>query len=119
VILTHNVALLDRDFSNVHVRPDLPTFLQIIVDLVDFVANVNIISVKNTGCNFNYNKFPLVVDECALGTHRCDPIAQCTDTPEAYTCKCPDGFQDVSPDKQKNPGRQCEKGKVNFMVYNA
>ncbi|ETN68365.1 EGF-like domain protein [Necator americanus] len=49
-----------------------------------------------------------VVDECSLGTHTCDPNADCVDTPEGYTCRCKAGWQDASRDL-RNPGRICKK----------
>ncbi|KAK6743395.1 hypothetical protein RB195_010571 [Necator americanus] len=52
-----------------------------------------------------------VVDECSLGTHTCDPNADCVDTPEGYTCRCKAGWQDASRDL-RNPGRICKKANV-------
>ncbi|KAK6041314.1 hypothetical protein COOONC_21180, partial [Cooperia oncophora] len=55
-----------------------------------------------------------VVDECSLGTHTCDPNADCVDTPEGYTCRCKAGWKDSSRDPLRNPGRVCRKGTVSF-----
>jgi hypothetical protein len=33
-----------------------------------------------------------LVDECADGSHNCDPQAQCTDTADSFTCTCNDGY---------------------------
>ncbi len=38
------------------------------------------------------------VDECAVGTHTCDPEAACVNEPGAYRCLCPAGFS----------GRDCD-----------
>ena len=32
------------------------------------------------------------IDECSLGTHSCDPNAECIDLLEGYTCECQSGF---------------------------
>ena len=32
------------------------------------------------------------IDECAEGTHMCDPLAFCIDTEGSYTCICNDGY---------------------------
>ena len=50
-----------------------------------------------------------MVDECSLGTHTCDPHADCVDTPDGYTCRCKAGWQDASREL-RNPGRICKKG---------
>jgi cysteine-rich repeat protein len=43
-------------------------------------------------------------DECALGTHTCDPLVTCTDTEDGYTCgACPSGYDDV-----KSDGTSCQ-----------
>uniref|UniRef100_A0A914WTS8 EGF-like domain-containing protein n=1 Tax=Plectus sambesii TaxID=2011161 RepID=A0A914WTS8_9BILA len=49
-------------------------------------------------------------NECRLGTHRCDPNAECIDTKEAYSCRCKPGWIDTSPDLVGAPGRVCGKG---------
>lgn len=36
----------------------------------------------------------------------CDPIATCQDQQEGYTCTCPIGAKDISPNPSK-PGRKC------------
>ncbi|GMS89864.1 hypothetical protein PENTCL1PPCAC_12039, partial [Pristionchus entomophagus] len=46
-------------------------------------------------------------DECAAQSHDCDSAAVCLDTPDGFTCLCPTGFADVSPDPAKKPGRIC------------
>ncbi|KRZ75495.1 Transmembrane cell adhesion receptor mua-3, partial [Trichinella papuae] len=51
----------------------------------------------------------LVIDECHLGIHHCDPVATCIDTPQSYTCVCPDNWLDVSDDVALKPGRRCQK----------
>lgn len=53
-----------------------------------------------------------VVDECSLGTHTCDPNADCVDTPEGYTCRCRSGWKDSSRDPLRNPGRVCRKADI-------
>ena len=32
-------------------------------------------------------------DECAVGTHRCDSLATCVNTPGDYSCHCPTGYR--------------------------
>ncbi|VDK31446.1 unnamed protein product [Gongylonema pulchrum] len=44
------------------------------------------------------------VDECALGLTNCSAVAICTDLPNGYECRCPDGYVDGSPSE---PGRVC------------
>ncbi|VDO64091.1 unnamed protein product [Heligmosomoides polygyrus] len=51
-----------------------------------------------------------LVDECSLGTHTCDPNADCVDTPDGYTCRCKAGWRDSSRDPLRSPGRICRKG---------
>ena len=52
----------------------------------------------------------LAENECALGTHQCNPNADCIDTANGYSCRCKSGWSDVSPDPLRAPGRQCRKG---------
>lgn len=33
------------------------------------------------------------VDECALGRSRCRGLAQCTNVPGSYECRCPPGYR--------------------------
>jgi len=33
------------------------------------------------------------IDECSMGTHTCDPNANCTDTDGSYNCMCMNGFE--------------------------
>ncbi|VDN07984.1 unnamed protein product [Thelazia callipaeda] len=47
---------------------------------------------------------PEDVDECALGLHNCSAVAICTDLPNGYECRCPEGYVDGNP---KLPGRIC------------
>lgn len=35
----------------------------------------------------------VVTDECALGTHGCDPLARCVDKDPGYACVCPEGYE--------------------------
>ncbi|CAJ0578738.1 unnamed protein product, partial [Mesorhabditis spiculigera] len=44
------------------------------------------------------------VNECALGLTNCSGVAECTDRPIGYTCRCPDGYIDGNLDE---PGRVC------------
>ncbi|GMS89863.1 hypothetical protein PENTCL1PPCAC_12038, partial [Pristionchus entomophagus] len=44
------------------------------------------------------------VNECALGLTNCSGVAECTDKPLGYECKCPEGYIDGNPDE---PGRVC------------
>ncbi|KAK6017312.1 EGF-like domain protein, partial [Ostertagia ostertagi] len=44
------------------------------------------------------------VNECALGLTNCSGVAECIDRPIGYTCRCPEGYIDGSPDE---PGRVC------------
>ncbi|CAD5215432.1 unnamed protein product [Bursaphelenchus okinawaensis] len=48
-------------------------------------------------------------NECALGTHECDPNAECLKTKTGYTCRCNAGFSDSSVDKLHYPGRSCKQ----------
>jgi len=32
------------------------------------------------------------VDECAMNTHTCSPLAICHNTPDSYYCTCPPGY---------------------------
>ncbi|CAB3402805.1 unnamed protein product [Caenorhabditis bovis] len=53
-----------------------------------------------------------LVNECLdASLNSCDPAATCIDLDDGYTCKCPLGSKDESPDA-KLPGRSC-KGLVN------
>lgn len=53
-----------------------------------------------------------MVNECLdASLNSCDAAATCIDLEDGYTCKCPLGSKDESPD-DKLPGRQC-KGLVN------
>lgn len=49
------------------------------------------------------------MDECQMGLTDCDPKAICLDMTHGYTCKCPHGFADKSPDPVNKPGRICSK----------
>ncbi|KAF7632829.1 hypothetical protein Mgra_00007760 [Meloidogyne graminicola] len=40
----------------------------------------------------------------------CDSVAECdSDQPGYFQCKCPSGYLDISPNKEKMPGRICKK----------
>ncbi|KAK6027850.1 EGF-like domain protein, partial [Ostertagia ostertagi] len=58
-----------------------------------------------------------VVDECSLGTHTCDPNADCVDTPEGYTCRCKTGWKDSSRDPLRSPGRVCRKERDGLYAF--
>ena len=47
-----------------------------------------------------------VVNECKTKQHDCDPRAMCRDEAVGYSCHCPFGFADVSPNST-HPGRVC------------
>src|SRR5262245_6046094 len=49
-------------------------------------------------------------DECANGTDDCSADADCTDTPESFTCTCHPGFT--------GDGRTCTRVCANVVVYN-
>lgn len=44
------------------------------------------------------------VDECALGLTNCSGVAECTNLPVGYACKCPNNFIDGNP---AEPGTIC------------
>lgn len=41
------------------------------------------------------------IDECAMGTHDCHPMAFCNNTPGSFICICPTGYQ--------GNGRKCSQ----------
>jgi len=41
---------------------------------------------------YNPSECDQAFDECAAGTHNCDANAECTDTDDAFTCECNDGY---------------------------
>uniref|UniRef100_A0A915KG38 EGF-like domain-containing protein n=1 Tax=Romanomermis culicivorax TaxID=13658 RepID=A0A915KG38_ROMCU len=44
-------------------------------------------------CPNGEDENPALVDECALGKNKCDPMATCTNIPDgAYACKCKPGY---------------------------
>ncbi|KIH53759.1 calcium binding EGF domain protein [Ancylostoma duodenale] len=43
------------------------------------------------------------------GKHDCDPSAICHDNEQSFSCECPAGFIDRSPNKLHRPGRVCVK----------
>ncbi|VDK67366.1 unnamed protein product [Anisakis simplex] len=48
------------------------------------------------------------VNECLDSSlNDCDPVATCHDQQGGYTCVCPVGAKDVSPDPSNKPGRKC------------
>ncbi|ETN68363.1 hypothetical protein NECAME_05637 [Necator americanus] len=47
-----------------------------------------------------------VVDECETKQHDCDAKAMCRDEAVGFSCHCPFGFADISPNSTK-PGRVC------------
>ncbi|KIH67953.1 hypothetical protein ANCDUO_01711 [Ancylostoma duodenale] len=47
-----------------------------------------------------------VVNECETKQHDCDPRAMCRDEAVGYSCHCPFGFADISPNSTR-PGRVC------------
>ncbi|KJH49048.1 calcium binding EGF domain protein [Dictyocaulus viviparus] len=47
-----------------------------------------------------------LVDECSTKQHDCDPKALCRDKAIGFSCHCPFGYSDSSPDRNK-PGRVC------------
>ncbi|VDP18830.1 unnamed protein product, partial [Onchocerca flexuosa] len=50
------------------------------------------------------------VDECASRTKNdCDENAECIDKPIGYTCRCRNGYLDISEGGARNPGRRCHK----------
>ncbi|KIH52482.1 hypothetical protein ANCDUO_17417, partial [Ancylostoma duodenale] len=46
------------------------------------------------------------VNECETKQHDCDPRAMCRDEAVGYSCHCPFGFADISPNSTR-PGRVC------------
>ncbi|KAI1731796.1 calcium-binding EGF domain-containing protein [Ditylenchus destructor] len=51
-----------------------------------------------------------LTNECALGIHDCSRDGGiCEDTPDSYTCRCAINYLDVSPDRNRRPGRKCKK----------
>ena len=40
----------------------------------------------------NHSPLPDDVDECADGTDNCDDNAECTNTPDGFTCACNPGY---------------------------
>ncbi|CAJ0943046.1 unnamed protein product, partial [Mesorhabditis belari] len=50
------------------------------------------------------------VNECLdRSLNDCDEVAVCEDRPQGFTCRCPVGMQDRSPDPINRPGRKCFK----------
>ena len=48
------------------------------------------------------------VNECLdASLNDCDPVATCKDLDDGYTCSCPAGTKDVSPNPHTKPGRSC------------
>ncbi|VDK71684.1 unnamed protein product [Litomosoides sigmodontis] len=41
------------------------------------------------------------IDECVMGTHDCNPVAHCNNTPGSFTCVCPTGY--------RGNGRKCSQ----------
>ncbi|VDN05892.1 unnamed protein product, partial [Thelazia callipaeda] len=50
-----------------------------------------------------------LINECQEGLSDCDPKAKCIDMTSGYTCKCPHGFTDLSPNPTSKPGRICSQ----------
>ncbi|CAB3403060.1 unnamed protein product [Caenorhabditis bovis] len=51
-----------------------------------------------------------LVNECARATtNDCAPNAKCIDKPDGYTCRCQEGFIDISSGGARKPGRKCTK----------
>nr|CDQ06675.2 BMA-MUP-4 [Brugia malayi] len=51
-----------------------------------------------------------LVDECASkAANQCDENADCIDKPIGYTCRCRNGYVDISEGGARNPGRKCHK----------
>ncbi|KAK6012089.1 EGF-like domain protein, partial [Ostertagia ostertagi] len=48
-------------------------------------------------------------NECETGKHDCDQSAICHDNEQSFSCECPTGFVDRSPNKLHRPGRVCVK----------
>jgi hypothetical protein len=45
--------------------------------------------------------------------HDCDPVAECdSEQPGYFQCKCPAGYADISPDRARQPGRKCQRGRL-------
>ncbi|OZC08479.1 hypothetical protein X798_04540 [Onchocerca flexuosa] len=63
-------------------------------------------------CPINYGrdeatKSCVVINECEFPQlNDCHPNADCIDEPTSYTCRCKQGFMDISPNKK--PGRVCQ-----------
>ena len=63
---------------------------------------INTIGSFMCGCKHGFDMNPDKVcrmDECILGIHDCNPMATCVDTPLAFDCVCPDGYE--------GDGREC------------
>ncbi|VDN40780.1 unnamed protein product [Gongylonema pulchrum] len=63
-------------------------------------------------CPINYSRDPTTkscttIDECQFPQlNDCHPSAECIDKPVSYTCRCKQGFKDISPGDK--PGRVCQ-----------
>ncbi|KAK0416184.1 hypothetical protein QR680_012332 [Steinernema hermaphroditum] len=68
--------------------------------------------VPKCACPINYARDPstracTVINECQFPQlNDCHPSAECLDQPVAYTCRCRQGFKDLSP--ANRPGRNCQ-----------
>ncbi|KHN76197.1 Transmembrane cell adhesion receptor mua-3 [Toxocara canis] len=68
--------------------------------------------VPKCACPINYSRDPAsnsctVINECEFPQlNDCHPSAECIDKPVSYTCRCRDGFKDLS--LSDKPGRNCQ-----------
>ncbi|VDP05611.1 unnamed protein product [Soboliphyme baturini] len=65
-------------------------------------------------CPPNFSRLPdgrcKVANECfEPGMNDCSADAICIDEPESYRCECKPGYDDLSEDKVRFPGRICKK----------
>uniref|UniRef100_F1KPJ6 Transmembrane cell adhesion receptor mua-3 n=1 Tax=Ascaris suum TaxID=6253 RepID=F1KPJ6_ASCSU len=68
--------------------------------------------VPKCACPINYSRDTstnscTVINECEFPQlNDCHPSAECIDKPVSYSCKCREGFKDISPSSR--PGRNCQ-----------
>lgn len=76
--------------------------------------------VPKCACPGSYSRDPTtnactVINECQFPQlNDCHPNAECIDQPNSYTCRCRQGFMDISP--KDKPGRSCQPCKSCLQI---